>query len=106
MSINEAKAAAILGDAEGSCNQLLARARAGKSRQLRMDIFEALSNNPDVILTGNDSQEINELLLMDTLLESLPSQGSKKEDVVNEVLTLHSTMQGMPLGLTGLLGRR
>mmetsp|Transcript_21515 Transcript_21515/g.33812 ORF Transcript_21515/g.33812 Transcript_21515/m.33812 type:complete len:512 (-) Transcript_21515:35-1570(-) len=72
---NEAAAAEALADAEGRVAPMMRALKEHETAQLRLRVYEALSTNKDVVLSGSTDDNINSMLMADAILAKPGNQG-------------------------------
>ena len=64
----EGEATKAIADAEANSNGFLLKARQFELIDRHLDVYAALVNNPETIVTDSDDQDFNKLLLSDSIL--------------------------------------
>mmetsp|Transcript_21040 Transcript_21040/g.27637 ORF Transcript_21040/g.27637 Transcript_21040/m.27637 type:complete len:528 (-) Transcript_21040:364-1947(-) len=71
---NEARAAEALAEAEGQIAPMLRALKEYETRKMQTEVYQSLSDNPDVVITGTSDDDVNSMLMADAIL-SKPSSG-------------------------------
>ena len=84
---NYAKAAETMAKAEGVAAPNIEARKQFETRQQEMKVWDALSKNKDLVVSGEENPELNAILLSDAILGDMSGEGTKSQ-VLAEMLVM------------------
>merc|ERR1719443_522530 len=84
---NYAASSEMMAKAEGVAAPHVEARKQFETRQKEMLVWEALANNKDLVISGEDNPELNAILLSDAILGDQPAENTKSQ-VLAEMLVM------------------
>lgn len=83
---NQAQAAMLISGAEGETARMLQSKRQFETEQRQLKVYEALSENQEVVIAASKNEDINALLLADEILAQNASNPVNRQTVLAEMM--------------------
>merc|ERR1719421_2421862 len=91
---NKAAASELMAKAEGVSAPYLEARKQFETRQKQMAVWTALSKNPDLVVSGETSNELNTMMLCDAIMDQKAGETTKAQ-VLSEMLVMQRGSQVM-----------
>ena len=85
---NEASAEEAMARAEGVAAPYVEARKQFETRHKQMKVWDSLSNNPNLVISGEDNPELNAMLLSDAIMSDKPANVDTKSSVLAEMLVM------------------
>merc|ERR1712196_554387 len=84
---NEGAASELMAKAEGVAAPYVEARKQFETKQKQMAVWEKLSKNPNLVVSGETNEELNTLMLCDAIMDEKADKGTKSQ-VLAEMLVM------------------